>query len=136
MNHDEILNQAKEIATAMGWHIETFKFQADNLSSDGVNFIGVMWPERQCVKQVFEITSNPAFHGIARTWATIQARHSYHLEATVTNNGQGFQHAAADFIVYDTRFAAVHPLTKNDVKNVYRRFCEIVLTQLRQASLA
>lgn len=131
---DFVYDDAKIIASLMGWNIEKIYFSGFYSQGDGACFEGSLEYKSGAYKEVTEYAPNDetlAF--IAREWQALQRKHFYALRATIKHRGHYYHERSMSCDAEDTRKEYWHVVpyeTEKEILELCTEFAQWVYKNL------
>ena len=134
---DATIEDAKEIASLMGWDIEKIYFSGFWNQGDGACFIGRMRYSKGCANAVKKYAPKDVeLHRIAKAWQDLQKRNFYSLRATVKHRGPYYHEYCTEFNCEDIRENngyLENAETEKEIIEIARDFMRWIYKQLQDA---
>lgn len=135
-----VIDDAKQIASLMGWNIEKVYFSGFYSQGDGACFVGTISYRKGCASAVRQrAPEDKELHRIADAWQKLQARFFYSLGAKVQHSGHYYHEYCTRFECEDTR----HPYgwlpdkqaaeIEEEIKEMARDYMRWIYRQLESA---
>lgn len=129
------IDDAKAIATLMGWDIAEVHYSGFYSQGDGACFVGGMQYKDGCFAAVQAYApTDTVLHEIAMRWHTLQNDNGFALSADVMHSGRYFHEYCTEFDCFDSRAQdgfVESTTTKNKIKQIARDFMHWIYKQLQ-----
>lgn len=134
---EHVIDDAKSIASLMGWRIEQVYYSGFWSQGDGACFQGVLQYAKGCSKAVKAYAPKDAeLHRIAQAWQDLQKRNFYAISASVQHRGHYYHSGCTVFDCQDSRNNSGYlenEETEKELEKVARDFMNWIYKQLEQA---
>lgn len=132
-----VIEDAKTIASLMGWEIERVYYSGFWSQGDGACFEGVMRYAKGCTKAVKAYAPKDAeLHRIAQALQDLQKRNFYAISASVRHSGRYYHSGCTAFDCRDSRKYPGYlenEETKEEIVQITRHFMDWIYKQLENA---
>lgn len=126
-------DDAKVIASLMGWDIDKIYFSGFWSQGDGACFEGHLRYAKGCANAVREYApKDDVLYSIADDWQALQARNFYGLTASVKQSGHYYHAYCTSFDCYSKGDWLDCPETEKAIITIARRFMQWIYRQLEQ----
>lgn len=130
-------DDAKSIASLMGWRIEQIYYSGFWSQGDGACFQGVLQYAKGCAKAVKAYAPKDAeLHRIAQAWQDLQKRNFYAISASVRHRGHYYHSGCTVFDCQDSRNNPGYlesEETEKEIIQIARDFMNWIYKQLEEA---
>ncbi len=130
-----VTDDAKHIASLMGWRIENIYWSGFWCQGDGACFTGILDYAKGCAKQVYAYAPKDAeLSTIAKDWQSLQARNFYSIRAIVRHRGHYSHSGCTEFECEDIRGQSmwVKDETEKEIKRIARQFMDWIYRSLER----
>lgn len=133
--HESVTDDAKQIASLMGWNIDRVYFTGFWSQGDGACFEGSFAYAKGCARNVRRYApQDERLHDIADRWQALQVRNFYMLEGTVRHRGHYYHENSTEFDWYnrDDSYRALPDGSDDEATEIARDFMRWIYRALER----